>query len=71
MAALGLGFVGFVCRSIIRLPLLVRLLSLKFNLVFVVVVVVCLFFFFLAMGSIFGWMLIVVAVDLPWVWVCC
>ena len=45
MAALGLGFVGFVCRSIIRLPLLVKLLSLKFNLVFVVVVVVFFFFF--------------------------
>ena len=47
------------------LPLTVRLLSLKFSLVFVVVVVV--FFFFLAMGLIFGWMLIVVAVGWPWV----
>ena len=29
------------------------------------------FFFFLAIGLIFGWMLIVVAVGCPWVWVCC
>ena len=53
------------------LPLTVRLLSLKFSLVFVVV---CLFFFFFffffAMGLIFGWILIVVAVGWPWVWVC-
>ena len=50
MAALGLGFVGFVCRSIIRLPLLVKLISLKFNLVFVVVVVFLFFFFFFGYG---------------------
>ena len=55
MAALGLGFVGFVCRSIIRLPLLVKLLSLNFNLVFVVVVVVVFLFFFFGYGVDF-WM---------------
>ena len=54
------------------LPLPMRLLSLKFSLVFVVVVVVVFFFFFfLAVGSIFGWMLIMVAVGWPWVRVCC
>ena len=63
-----LGLMGFACCgchgswvcgfcSLLyppSLPLMVRLLSLKFSLVFVVVVVVF-FFFWLAMGLIFGW----------------
>ena len=61
-----LGLMGFACRgswvcgfcsplypSPSSLPLTMRLLSLKFSLVFVVVVVF--FFFWLAMGLIFGW----------------
>ena len=67
---------SWVCRFCLplyplppSLPLTVRLLSLKFSLVFVVV---CFFFFFFffAMVLIFGWILIVVAVGWPWVWVC-
>ena len=60
---MSLGFDGFLYPLPPSLPLTVRLLSLKFSLVFVVVVVV--FFFFLAIGLIFGWMLIVVAVGWP------
>ena len=84
----SLGLMGFVCRdhcgswvcgfcSLLysrppSLPLIVRLLSLKFSLVFVVIIVVVVFFFFcVAMGLIFGWMLIVVAVGWSWVWVYC
>ena len=63
---MGLRFDGFLYSLPPSLPLTVRLLSLKFSLVFVVI-----FIFFLAMGSIFGWMLIVVAMGWPWVWVCC
>ena len=88
-----LGLMGFACHgrcgswvcgfcSLLyplppSLPLMVRLLSLKFSLVFVVVVVVVVvfffffFFFFWAMGLIFGLMLIVVVVGQPLVWVCC
>ena len=68
----SLGLMGFACRGSWdcgfcsplyppppSLPLTLRLLSLKFSLVFVVVVV----FFLVAMGLIFGWMLIVVAVG--------
>ena len=62
---MGLGFDGFLYPPPPSLPLTMRLLSLKFSLFFVVVVVV--FFFFLAMGLIFGWMLIAVAVGWPWV----
>ena len=60
------------------LPLTVRLLSLKFSLVCCCCCCCCCFFFFfffffflVAMGLIFGWMLIVVAMGWPWVWVCC
>ena len=65
-----LGLMGFACRGswvcefclplyppLPSLPLTLRLLPLKF--------------FFLAMGLIFGWMLIVVVVGWPWVWDCC
>ena len=65
---MSLGFDGFLYPLPPSLPLTVRLLSLKFCLVFVVD-----FFFFFgggAMWLIFGWMLIVVLVGWPWVWVC-
>ena len=59
---MGLRFDGFLYSLPPSLSLTVRLLSLKFSLVFVV--------FFFVMGLIFGWMLIMVAVGWPWVWVC-
>ena len=60
MAAVGLGFVGFFHRSILHLPLFLSRWGFSLP-----------SFFFLAMGLIFGWMLIVVAMGWPWVWVCC
>ena len=66
---MGLGFDGFLYPSPPSLPLTVRLLFLKFS--FLLLLLLLSFFFFWAIGLIFGWMLIVVAVGCPWVWVCC
>ena len=65
---MGLGFDGFLYPSPPSLPLTVRLLFLKFS--FLLLLLLLSFFFFWAIGLIFGWMLIVVAVGCPWVWVC-
>ena len=59
VAAVGLGFVGFFHRSILHLPLFLSRWGFSLP-----------SFFFLAMGLIFGWMLVVVAMGWPWVWVC-